>query len=168
MAITKEINPADIQPDITNDLIKGIVGRLYATFGDSYTFYTEDVPQGFKTPCFAVISMNDIPARGGLENRKYWRFPFDVHYFCDSAKPRQEWNTVKQKMSLALEWIEACNTKLQAEIQPSNFDSEQGVGHFYIVYGMHLFDVYSEQPKMKTLETTDGKQISGKCETVSD
>lgn len=157
MAISKNINPADIQRDIANDLVKGIVGQLYAVFGDGYTYYTEDVPQGFKTPSFAVISMNPLKS-AELDSRKYWEFPFDVLYFCDSAKPRQEWNTVEQKLALELEWLKACNTTLRGEIQPSSFDSTQAVGHFYVMYGMHLLNVYPELTKMEVLtRVADGK-----------
>lgn len=159
MAIGKNINPADIQQDIANDLIKGIVARLHAVFGDGYAYYAEDVPQGFKTPSFAVISMSPLKS-AGLDIRKYWEFPFDVLYFCDSAKPRQEWNTIEQRLALELEWLNACNATLRGEIQPSNFDSEEAVGHFYVMYGMHLLDVYPERPKMEVLaDVTDGKKV---------
>lgn len=156
------INQKDIQRDIANDLIKGIVARLHAIFGDGYTYYAEDVPQGFKTPSFAVVSLNPLKS-AGLDSRKYWEFPFDVLYFCDSAKPRQEWNSVEQKLALELEWLNACNTTLRGEIQPSNFDSEQAAGHFYIMYGMHLLDVYPELPKMEVLADIG----SGKVEYVA-
>ena len=156
MALAKAINPNDIQRDITNDLIKGIISRLHETFGDSYTFYAEDVPQGLKTPSFGVFSMSPIKSYG-LTTRKYWEFPFDVVYFCDSKKPRQEWNTVEQKLALCLEWLDACNTKLRAEIQPPNFDSEQEVGHFYILYGLHLIDTYEEPDKMESAEIQRGE-----------
>lgn len=150
MATNPKINPEDIQPDIANDLVKGIVARLYAVFGDKYTYYTEDVPQGFRTPSFAIVPLMPIKSVG-LENRKYWEFPFDVHYFCDSRKPRQEWNTIEQTLALELEWLKACNTTLRGEIQPSSYDSEQAVGHFYIMYGMHLLSVYAESPRMAVL-----------------
>lgn len=172
MAIAKEINPADIQPDITNDLIKGIVSRLYAVFGNSYTFYAEDVPQGFQTPCFAVISMNTI-MQSGLKDRKYWQFPFDVHYFCDSNKPRQEWNTIQQKLALELQRIDACNTSLKGEIQPPNYDSEQQVGHVYVMYGIHLADVWEEPDKMESIELTELPEengdihVGGECDNES-
>lgn len=171
MALAKEINPADIQPDIANDLVKGIIARLHAVFGDSYTFYAEDVPQGFKTPCFAVISMDDLN-RPGLKSRKYWQFPFDVHYFCDSAKPRQEWNSIKQKLSLELARIDACNTSLKGEIQPPNYDSAQQVGHFYVMYGMHLAEVWQEPDRMEQIqmpgvESDNPQHIGGKCDNES-
>lgn len=144
----------DIQRDICNDLVKGIVARLYAVFGSGYTFYAEDVPQGFKTPSFAVISMNPLKS-SGMGIRKYWEFPFDVHYFCNTSSPRSEWNTIEQRLALELDRITACNTSLRAEIQPSNFDSEQDVGHFYCVYGLHLLDVYPELDKMECLHYGD-------------
>ena len=171
MAIAREVNPADIQPDIANDLIKGIVARLHTAFGDSHTFYVENVPQGFKTPCFAVISMDKID-RPGLKDRKYWQFPFDVLYFCDSAKPRQEWNSIEQKLSLELARIDACNTSLKGEIQPPNYDSSQQVGHFYVMYGMHLADVWQEPDRMEQIQMpgvgSDKMQhIGGKCDNES-
>lgn len=162
MATAREINPADIQRDIVNDLIKGIVSRLHAVFGDAYTFYVEDVPQGFKTPCFAVIAMNPVK-QIKLKTRKYWRFPFDVHYFCDSAKPRQEWNSIAQKLALELERIDACNASLKGEIQEPNYDSEQQVGHFYIMYGMHLADVWEEPDRMETVVNGRNEHMAGKC-----
>lgn len=167
----KEIDPADIQRDIVNDLVKGIVRRLHEAFGDSYTFYAEDVPQGFKTPSFAVISM-DVVREQGLKTRKYWRFPFDILYFCDGKKPRQEWNRVEQKLALELEWLDACNAKLKAEIQPSHYDSDEEVGHFYVVYGMHLADIWEEPDKMEQIqipgvEGDDSQHVGGKCDNES-
>lgn len=156
------INQKDIQRDIANDLIKGIVARLHAVFGDGYTYYAEDVPQGFKTPSFAVVSMNPLKA-AELDKRKYWEFPFDVHYFCDSAKPRQEWNTIEQKLALELELLDACNAKLRGEIQPSNYDNEQAVGHFYVKYGLLLLGVGAESSKMNVLT-----QFTGGMRVVTD
>lgn len=153
MDISPKINPADIQQDIANDIVKGIIERLYNVFGDRYTYYAEDVPQGFKTPSFAIISMNPLKSTG-MNTRKYWEYPFDIHYFCNSTKPRQEWNTIEQKLALELEYLNACNALLRGQIQPSNFDNEQAVGHFYIMYGIHLLDVYAEIEKMGTAETS--------------
>jgi hypothetical protein len=173
MATSPNINPDDIQPDIANDLVKGIVARLHAVFGDGYTYYAEDVPQGFKTPSFAVVSMMPLKSTG-LDNRKYWEFPFDVHYFCDSRKPRQEWNRGGTTLGSEMEWLKACNTTLRGEIQPSSYDSEQAVGHFYIMYGMHLLSVYAESPKMEVLAKksvkTNGDGVSsedGKVQFVA-
>lgn len=174
MALAKEINPADIQPDIANDLVKGIVKRLHATFGDSYTFYTEDVSQGFKTPSFAVISMDKV-STPGLKDRKYWKFPFAIHYFCNSSKPRQEWNSMEQKLSLALEWIDACNAKLKGEIDSPQYDNEQEQGIFCVTYGMSIADVWEEPDKMESLELTDvpdaaengNMHVSGECDNES-
>ena len=162
MEIASTINIDDIQRDIANDLVKGIIKRLHEIFGSTYTFYAENVPQGFKTPSFAVLSMNPLKHKG-MGIRKFWEFPFDVLYFCDSKKPRQEWNTIEQKLALELELLDACNTKLHAKIQPSDFDSNQNVGHFYVVYGMHLMDVYQELDKMEYIENEKGEHIAGKC-----
>ena len=165
--IASTINPDDIQRDIANGLIKGIVARLHEAFGDSYIFYAEDVPQGFKTPSFAVISMN-TQREYGLDIRKLWRFAFDVHYFCDGKAPRKEWRAVEERLAINLEWIDACNAKLRAEIQPSEYDSDQQVGHFYVTYAMHLMDVYPELPKMESVtdKVSDG-HIGGTCNSES-
>lgn len=165
--IASTININDIQQDIANGLIEGIVARLHEAFGDSYTFYAEDVPQGFKTPSFAVISLN--PQREyGLGKRRLWKFSFDVHYFCDSKKPRREWRTIEEALAIKLEWIEACNTKLRAEMQPSEYDSDQQVGHFYVTYAMHLIDVYPEPPRFESVvDKPSGGHIGGTCNSES-
>lgn len=172
MALAKEINPADIQRDIANDLIKGIVARLHAVFGDSYTFYTEDVKQGLKTPSFAVVSMDwvDTP---GMKTRTYGQFPFAIHYLCDTRKPRQEWNSIAQKLRLALDWLDACNTKLRGDFDSPKYDSAQEQGIFYVTYGMHLMDVWQEPDKMESAELTDLPEtngdihVGGKCDNDS-
>ena len=161
MALAKEIDPKDIQRDIENDIAKGIIAHLYSVFGDTCTYYLEDVPQGFKTPSFAVTCLNPIYTNK-MKDRQYWQLFFDVLYFCDSKKPRQEWNTVKQKLAIELKRINACNTSLKGEIQPPNYDSEQQVGHFYVGYGMHVAEVYEESTKMEVLEM-ENQHVGGKC-----
>ena len=52
-----------------NELISLIIQNLYATFGDSYKYYTENIEQGAKSPCFFVKVVDYNYTREVYSNR---------------------------------------------------------------------------------------------------
>ncbi|MER2141103.1 MAG: DUF6838 family protein, partial [Priestia megaterium] len=49
------------------DIVVAISGKLHLAFGSNYKKYTDEIPQGFQTPCFFIqfLSFEHIRKIGG-------------------------------------------------------------------------------------------------------
>ena len=119
------------------DAIKiAITRKLYFTFGDSYEIYTEQVPQGFKEPCFFVQFLNLEEA-----NRlgQQWRINtlFNVQYFGSNA------SNMTLQVQRALDMVELLNGQFMRSTA-KNSEVVDGVAHNFMNFNFTLREVEAE------------------------
>lgn len=132
-----------------NDIIDGIAGALNKAFGAECAIYKEDVPQGFKEPCFYILHImgENVPY---LTGRYLKKNRFDIHYFpTPGNREKTEMYEVENKLHFALEYINVLDnsfrgTKMSSEIV-------DGVLHFFVSYDRFVGVQEPELPRMKTL-----------------
>lgn len=120
-----------------NDIINGIAVKLDAVFGDSYTTYIDEVPQGFKAPAFLIqfLSFENIRQIG---NR--WKVTplFDVHYFPQNGA--SESANMALKVQQALKDVTLLNdTKMIA--RGANSEVVDGIAHNFMRFDFFLQEV---------------------------
>ena len=115
-----------------NATIEGISRAIYGEFGSDYEIYKEEIPQGFKEPCFSIVHiMGTSDAK--LPNRYLRTNRFDVHYFPKSGRnEKSDMHDVAERLFLCLEYINVLDnscrgTKMSPEIV-------EGVLHFFVSY----------------------------------
>ncbi len=94
------------------EIIEGIAAKLSKEFGD-ITIYSEEVEQGFKTPCFSINceSINNQLYRG----RRYrTENVIDIHYYSGAEK-REDYNDVMTRLFKCLEYIDIPKSVLRGE-----------------------------------------------------
>ena len=83
-----------------NEIITAISIKLNQTFGDNYSNYIDDVPQGFQAPAFLImfLSLENIRQIG---NR--WRVStlFNVQYFPSNGRSDASNHSLKVQQALA-------------------------------------------------------------------
>ncbi|BDH60141.1 hypothetical protein MTP04_02710 [Lysinibacillus sp. PLM2] len=120
-----------------NDIINGIAIKLDATFGDSYTTYVDDIPQGFQAPAFFVQFLNLENIRQ-IGNR--WRVNtlFNVQYFPKNG--RAEASSMSLKVQQALKEITLLNGSIMLGTN-GNSEIVDGIGHNFINFNFFLQEV---------------------------
>ena len=115
-----------------NDITAGISIKLHETFGKDYTIYVEDIPQGFKKPCFLINHVQTLNSRG-YSNRYLRNNKFDIIYFPkEGYQKKSDIYSVSQELFLSLEYIFvldnlARGTKMSTEIVDDAL-------HFFVNY----------------------------------
>ena len=115
-----------------NATIEAISRAIYNEFGSGYEIYKEDIPQGFKEPCFSIFHILGTSDRKS-PNRYLRKNRFDVHYFPKSGRnEKSEMQEVAERLFLCLEYINVLDnpcegTKMSPEIV-------EGVLHFFVSY----------------------------------
>lgn len=134
-----------------NEIIKGISKKLYETFGSEYKIYTENIPQGFKTPCFSVRHMQTFNSKK-LANRYLRENFFDVMFFPSKGnKQRYEINEVQEKLFLSLEEIFVLDNLVRGvKMSPEIVDD---VLHFFVNYDMFVKRPETSDNHMQTLDS---------------
>lgn len=124
------------------DIIHGVAAKLHQDFGDGYAIYTENIPQGFKEPCFSIQHIqSDTAAK--LPNRHLRRNAFDVHFF---PKPGTDEKAQMYRMAeclfLSLEYINVRDNSnmLDNLVRGSKMRYEivDGVLHFFVNYDLYI------------------------------
>lgn len=120
-----------------NDIVEAISIRLHDTFGSSYKKYTDEIPQGFKEPCFFIqfLSFEQVMQIG---NR--WKVTplFNVQYF--PKKGASESANMVLKVQQALKDITLLNgTKMLA--RGANSEVVDGIGHNFMRFDFFLREV---------------------------
>lgn len=119
-----------------NDIVKGIAKALRDAFGPGYRIYQNDIEQGFKTPCFFILSMKATPSPLG-KDRFLLRSPFDVHFFPEDEKDNAAMQDIAWQMWQALEFITLPGgDKLHGTSM--NWEVQDGVLHFFVSFNMTL------------------------------
>ena len=87
------------------DIINGIVSALSKEFGEKYTYYINDIPQGFNEPAFYVRLLNS-DFNLVCQNRYLRKNLFIIRYFPESElNPQQEINSILDRLYPVLEYI---------------------------------------------------------------
>lgn len=118
------------------DIMHGIAAKLHQDYGDGYTIYIENVPQGFKEPCFSIQHIqSDTAAK--LPNRHLRRNAFDVHFF---PKPGTDEKAQMYRMAeclfLSLEYINVLDNLVRGS--KMRYEIVDGVLHFFINYDLYV------------------------------
>lgn len=139
-----------------NDIVVAISRKLQEAFGNSYKKYTDEVPQGFKTPAFFIqfLSFEHIQQIG---NR--WKVTplFNVQYFPRNGASESASMTLKVQQ--ALKDVTLVNgTKMLA--RGANSEVVDGIAHNFM-----RFDFFLQEVEVKTLmgsldHYTNGKKVS--------
>lgn len=130
-----------------NDIIEAISIKLHNTFGDNYSKYVDEIPQGFETPAFLILFLNLENIRQ-IGNR--WRVNtlFNVQYFPQNG--RVEASSMALKIQQALKEITLLNG---AVMFGTNANSEivDGNAHNFINFNFFLQE-QEEKIFMESLE----------------
>ena len=118
------------------DIIHGMAAKLHQDYGDGYAIYTENIPQGFKEPCFSIQHIqSDTAAK--LPNRHLRRNAFDVHFF---PKPGTDEKAQMYRMAeclfLSLEYINVLDNLVRGS--KMRYEIVDGVLHFFINYDLYI------------------------------
>lgn len=120
-----------------NDIINAISIKLYQSFGDGYTIYVDEVPQGFETPAFLIqfLSLEQIQQIG-----KRWRIVtlFNVQYFPSGRATEAANFTLKVQQ--ALKDIKLINGSIMLGTG-ANSEVTDGVAHNFINFNFFLQEV---------------------------
>ena len=119
---------------MTNEFIDAITTTLYQHFGESYTYYVEDIEQNFKKPCFMVNTLNPSIRSTGI--RSYHRvIPIVIHYFTDkdnTSSAKKDCYLVAEDILESLEYLTVNNKLFRGE--DISWELVEGVLQFFITY----------------------------------
>lgn len=137
---------------MVNDLIDGIVIKIDSIFGDDSIIHTKSVEQDFKEPCFYVKLLR-ASQRQILNNRYYLEHSFDVHYYPGTADKNTEMYDTASKLA-GLEYITSGGDLKRGT--KMNYETVDGVLHFYVQYNYFAYLTQEEVDKMQTLSVHNG------------
>lgn len=129
------------------DIINGISIKLNSCFGDGFTIYTDEIPQGFAKPSFGVMFLSLTQSRR-IDGRWFVSALFDISYFTD--KGRVDASSQALKTQWAMKDITLVNGN---RILGKEFNSEvvDGVGHNMVNFDFFL----QEQQAFDYMETLE-------------
>jgi hypothetical protein len=130
-----------------NKIIDGISIAINSCFGDEYEIYTESVEQGLQEPCFSIVCLNPTIEQF-LGSRYFRQNQFCIHYFPSSKDKRAECYSVMEKLSNALEIIEANGETTRGTQMHGEFVDD--MLHFFVNYDMF---VYKQEEPASPMET---------------
>lgn len=136
------------------DIITAISIKLDQVFGEGYTIYDDEIPQGFKTPAFLILFLN-------LENIRQisgrWRVNtlFNIQYFPKNG--RSEASSIALKAQQALSQIELLNGSIMLGTN-ANSEIIDGVAHNFINFNFFLKEIEA-QDFMESVEMNT--QVAG-------
>lgn len=122
---------------MVDKIIKAISKTLNQVFGDDFEIYfSKDVQQGLKEPCFFIALMGSSRIRRiGVRYRMF--NSFDVQYFPKIKLGNIEMIGVAEQLLDALEFIQLSDGDL-VQGTAMNFSIQDGVLHFFVDYNMFL------------------------------
>ena len=120
-----------------SDIETAITRKLRSVFGSSYKLYTEEIPQGFKEPCFFVqfLNLEEFNRLG-----QQWRVHtfFNVQYFGLNAR------NMMLKVQHALDIVELLNGQLMRSTS-KNSEVVDGVAHNFMSFNFTLAEVEAKE-----------------------
>lgn len=132
-----------------NDILDAISIRLNEVFGKTYTIYTNNIEQGFSTPCFFIKILPESRSKK-LGNRYYNETSFVIHVFLENATV-EELNDISETLYQTLEVITLVSGDM---IRGNNMKKEinDDVLEFFIDYN---YFTYKEVEKVDAMETIE-------------
>ncbi|TPG75602.1 hypothetical protein EEL32_24040 [Brevibacillus laterosporus] len=132
-----------------NDVRRAVMTALKRAFPSS-TIYGEQLPQGFKEPCFFVLMLEG--SQDKELDRRYKRFhPFDIHYFTSLNSERYE---VAEKLADVLELIDLQGKPIRGiKMRHTIVDD---VLHFFVDYNFHVVRPKPVVPTMQKVKIEGG------------
>lgn len=125
-----------------DDITVAISRKLHEAFGSSYKKYTDEIPQGFQTPCFfiQILSFEHIKQIG---NR--WKVTplFNVQYFPSNGA--SESANMSLKVQRALKDVTLINGAVMLA-RGANSEIVDGIGHNFM-----RFDFFLQEVEVKIL-----------------
>lgn len=137
-----------------NKILDGITNALYREFGDRFRIYTEDREQGVQEPCFFVSCVNPADERW-LGNRRKLANKFSIQYLPCTDEPKRECNAVRDRLTVALEYIRTSEGDL---IEGTKFSSEMTNGFLtvFVNYDCFANRIVESDPYMEEMIMTGG------------
>lgn len=119
-----------------NDIISGISVKLNEVFGSKCKIYKENIKQGLIEPCFNIVVLEPTQS-AKLPNRYLRTYPFDIHYFPESANtPKEEMYEVAEKLLIELEYITVLDNLCRGT--KMRYELVDGVLHFFVNYDLYI------------------------------
>ncbi|AYB41596.1 hypothetical protein D5F52_17830 [Brevibacillus laterosporus] len=132
-----------------NDVRHAVIIALEKEFPHA-EIYGEQLPQGFKEPCFFVRLLEG--SQDKELDRRYKRFhPFDIHYFASSNSERYE---VAEKLTDILGLIEMQGKPIRGTKMRHTIVDD--VLHFFIDYNFYVVRPKPVVPTMQKLMIEGG------------
>lgn len=131
-----------------NDVITGISKKLYATFGENYPVYVEDVEQYLQKPCFCITHISTNRQRIS-KHRYIMKNLFDILFFAaDDEEEKKQMHTTANQLFDALEYIESPENDTLSGIN-MRYEIVDGVLHFFVNYNLVLLKTENIDNKME-------------------
>lgn len=110
---------------MVNDIIRGISKTLGTNFS-GVKIYSEAIKQGFKEPCFFILTLegSETPLLGNRAKRNY---SFDVHYF--PVNSHSEMQDVAERLYIVLRQFSLLNGDMMRSVNVKH-EVVDGVLHF--------------------------------------
>lgn len=132
-----------------NDVLDGISIKLNEVFGETYTIYTNNIEQGFNTPCFFIKMLPENRSKK-LGNRYYNETSFVIHVFLENAEV-EELNDIAEALYQELEVIKLVSGDM---LRGNNMKKEinDDVLEFFIDYNYFTYKEVEKGDAMETIE----------------
>ena len=133
----------------TQKIIDGIVKALKAEFGEGYTYYVDDILQGFKEPSF-YIKLLDSKCNLVCGNRYLRKNLCVIRYFPQSElSPKKELNDVLDRLFSILEYIYVDDNLIRGTNMEVNI--ENNILHLSINYDFFVLKPIKNEILMQQL-----------------
>lgn len=140
---------------MTNEIIGGIAGALYESFGEGYEIYQNNVQQGLKEPCF-FIGLLKPSVRPLLGRRRIRTVPFDICYFPKTAGDNREMQEAAEQMLDSLTFIRLGEGGLLHGSKMS-WEIVDDMLHFFVTYSLTENELPQQTP-MESLKALVNKK----------
>lgn len=131
-----------------NEVIDAICLAISKAFPDR-EIYTEQVKQGFSTPCFFVTCINPKESRF-LGDRFQHKGKYEINYFPNGENPNREIVEVSETLSDILETLEVKEGLMRGTKMESTISD--GVLSFLVNYDYFVYKGVTKKEAMEKLQ----------------
>lgn len=133
-----------------NGIVEGISVAISDWFGEKYKIYAEEIPQGFREPCFFISCINSSERRL-VGNRYFTENMFCVQYFPEDKRNKNaECRKIAEGLFSCLEWIEADGEPVMGN--GMKYEIFEGVMSFFVDYNMATYKRKEQAVVMENLK----------------
>ena len=125
--------------EMTNQVLDGITIALHGKFGDTFSYYVENIEQHLDKPCFVVKALNPL-VKAKNQIRYHWTIPVVVHFFTDkevTEEAKKDNYNIAGQLLEALEYITVDGNLTRGE--DIEFTVVDDVLQFFITYNFFTF-----------------------------